>query len=71
MEELQQIVALAVVIAVMIYGLLLVAGAPFGQSPEVANRYARWLGKSCLSLATLPIRIMFGKKKKRTKGRRR
>ena len=58
METLSQTVAGLAAIAMAIYGLLLVVGAPFDKSPQLANSFVRWL-------TYLPFRLLFGKKKKR------
>jgi len=63
-EHLIEFVSTLVGCAVMIYGVLLVAGAPFGKAPKWANDYAHRLIKKLTDAATwlilLPFRLLFG-----------
>ncbi len=61
-EELIQTVDGLMIIAVMVYGFLLVAGAPFDKSPQWANEYARWGSRMTVTLIKLPFKMLFGKK---------
>jgi len=61
MEELQMIGEQLLVLALMIYGLLLVVGA-IHSGPKLANRYAKWLIALPFQMVS---RLIFGKKKKR------
>ena len=62
----EEIISQVLVLIVVVYGLLLVVGAPF-SAPKLANSYAKWI-------VGLPFRIVsrfiFGKKKKSRKRRR-
>ena len=69
MEILSQTVASLAAVALTLYGLLLVAGAPFNKSPQLANTYVRWLGKTSVALIKLPLRLLFDKKKRRRRDR--
>ncbi len=63
MEELRQIASQLLVLGIVIYGLLLVIGSPFG-GPKLANSYARWVIGLPFRLIS---RMLFGKKKRKKK----
>lgn len=67
MEEWQALGAQFLTILVMVYGLLLVVGAPFGRSTQLANGYVKWLARMFILVISLGH---LGRKKKR-KGRNR
>lgn len=78
MREVEAILAQLVVLGIMVYALLLIAGAPFGGA-RLANRYAQWVWKQSCNLVIwalkLPFTILFGlfkgEKKKKKKKRKR
>ncbi len=74
-EQLGGIASQLVVLGIMIYALLLIAGAPFGGPKKFANPYAKWVWNSVLGLTIwtikLPLRLLarlvFGKKQRKKK----
>ena len=63
-EQLIELTAALATLDVMLYGGLLVAGIPFGKTPDWANRFAWWqinaAWKVVQWLFWLPLRILFG-----------
>ncbi|MSU54697.1 MAG: hypothetical protein EXS48_02615 [Candidatus Staskawiczbacteria bacterium] len=74
-EQLGGIVSQLVVLGIVIYALLLIAGAPFGGPKKFANPFAKWVWNRALDLTIwtikLPFRLLarlvFGKKQQKKK----
>ncbi|OGN13653.1 MAG: hypothetical protein A3D48_04125 [Candidatus Yanofskybacteria bacterium RIFCSPHIGHO2_02_FULL_43_17] len=61
MEDLRSTISQLLVLGIVVYGLLLVVGSPFGGS-KLANSYARWVIGLPFRLVS---RLLFGKKRKK------